>query len=552
VTEHLGYTFGVLNDLTAISNATDPRYSCAVTCDANNNITELDEKMTGVGAIPPFQDNFLYTYFEYDALNRMTKHKTKAYVAGTTNAWVWKEREYLYSAVGAILETGWRTYNDGTMPPAFQTSKHAYDQQTGNFVQNTNTGVTPYGMRWVWAGAQNGGYGNLFGPNSDTASQNAYTLNAQGGAGIPNRRTFINPTTEGDKRELWGQGRPMGKDSNSAWSTGTGSAVQNTHQNPVTSRLVFEGTVAPNDAARATDMREKGRIGIYGTGFSYAGSSPRVTSESLGRDLNPLGRGDGNAYVGGGQNEGMSVQNLGMVYPSLPLLPAMQQGTGNSVNNACPNCPPSGDPPPPMNPPSGNPPHDPPKVVSPDRNSWIDMNCFLQWKSSLTVVCHPCMTYWGGDTCGDWSSDPTILGQTLQKHCNSPCRAVECSGSNPFAVDDDCTPPESCIHCNDPDQCQDCDSIAMDALSSAINSCIKGGLLDANDGFRECLIECTFTGKAWRLCWSFCVFHMIGNYRTYKGKCCKDNLPAAAGLCKGNTVIACACLGGLCAGYGGC
>jgi hypothetical protein len=50
-------------------------------------------------------------------------------------------------------------------------------------------------------------------------------------------------------------------------------------------------------AARATDAREKGRIGITGTAYAYAGASGRVTSEALGRDLNPLGRGDGQAVV---------------------------------------------------------------------------------------------------------------------------------------------------------------------------------------------------------------------------------------------------------------
>ena len=50
---------------------------------------------------------------------------------------------------------------------------------------------------------------------------------------------------------------------------------------------------------RATDAREKGRIGITGTGFSYSGASGRVTSETLGRDLNPLGRGDGREEAGG-------------------------------------------------------------------------------------------------------------------------------------------------------------------------------------------------------------------------------------------------------------
>jgi YD repeat-containing protein len=337
ITENLSYTFNSVNGLTAITDSVETRYTCVVTCDANNNITQLDELMTGTGTVPPFQTNHLYSIFEYDDLNRQTKHKTKAWVAGGTNNWVWVERQHEYSAVGALVRSGWRTYPDGTSPGAYSSSEHAYDQQTGNFVQNVATSGAPpaKGTRWVWAGAQNAGYGNLFGPNSDTASQDAYTVNASGamgGANIPNRRTFINPSTQGNKRELWGQGRPLGKDSVAAWSTGTISQPANNHMNPVTSRLVFEGTVTATDLSRVTDMREKGRIGIFGTGFSYAGSYGRVTSETLGRDLNPLGRGDGIGYVGGGQNIGRSAQAIGVMSPSLPTV-LVPFGTGNSVNN---------------------------------------------------------------------------------------------------------------------------------------------------------------------------------------------------------------------------
>lgn len=90
---------------------------------------------------------------------------------------------------------------------------------------------------------------------------------------------------------------------------------------------MFEGTVTATDMSRATDAREKDRIGIFGTGFSYAGSYGRVTSESIGRDLNPLGRGAGQALVGG-------MQQLGRILPSL-IHSQAQHGIGNSINNDC-------------------------------------------------------------------------------------------------------------------------------------------------------------------------------------------------------------------------
>jgi len=59
----------------------------------------------------------------------------------------------------------------------------------------------------------------------------------------------------------------------------------------------------------------------------YAGSSsPRVTSETIGRDINPLGRGSGMALVGG-------ELALGSLAPRLPFAFAFG-GTGSSINNS--------------------------------------------------------------------------------------------------------------------------------------------------------------------------------------------------------------------------
>jgi hypothetical protein len=95
---NLSYTFNAVNALTAISDGDDGNYGCTVTCDANGNITQVDESQAGQGGSP--QTNYLHAYFTYDALNRLTEHKTKAYVAGGTNAWVWTRRTHGYDALG--------------------------------------------------------------------------------------------------------------------------------------------------------------------------------------------------------------------------------------------------------------------------------------------------------------------------------------------------------------------------------------------------------------------------------------------------------------------
>ena len=335
---NLSYTFNSVNALTAISDGDDGNYGCTVTCDANGNITQVDESQAGTGGSP--QTNYLYSYFTYDALNRLAEHKTKAYVAGGTNAWVLTRRTHAYDALGRLTQSGYRSYNDGDPDPGATNHVHAYSGS--RLVQNVSSDGQSFGARWHWAGAQQDHGAPLKSPNPDTASQSAYNYSVGGsdvagggGAGgmSPQRRTFVSPTTEGDQRHLFGQGRPMAKDaggSGASWYQGTLSAAQNANQNIVESRLFFTGTTGMSgglDLSRATDVREKGRVGLFGTAESYAGAYGRVTSESIGRDLNPLGRGDGQAYVAG-------ALALGSVAPLLSQAGAAG-GTGNSVNNPC-------------------------------------------------------------------------------------------------------------------------------------------------------------------------------------------------------------------------
>jgi len=173
------------------------------------------------------------------------------------------------------------------------------------------------------------GYGApLRAPSADTASQQTYYAAEAGGAGDPQRFSYDTTTiSSADKRLLFAQGRPMAKDSSgsgSAWATGTLSDKQTPTQSTVESRLFFSGTVTATDMSRATDKREKDRMGVFGTSNSYAGSYGRVTSESIGRDLNPLGRGNGRQYIAG------AIQ-LGRAAPPVPL--SGGSGTGNSINN---------------------------------------------------------------------------------------------------------------------------------------------------------------------------------------------------------------------------
>jgi hypothetical protein len=139
--------------------------------------------------------NYLYTYFEYDNLNRLTVHKDKRYMAGGTNAWVWTKRSHGWDATGKLVASTYKTWNDGGIEPGGDSLEHVY--AGSRHVQNYD-GSSTYGTVWYWAGASNDHGAPLKSPNPDTASQTAYNAAVAGGAGSPQRRTFIDPTTEGN------------------------------------------------------------------------------------------------------------------------------------------------------------------------------------------------------------------------------------------------------------------------------------------------------------------------------------------------------------------
>ena len=316
----LGYTYNTVNALTAISDADDANYECTVTCDANNNITLVEEAVSTGGYTAE-----LATAFSYDWANRMETNTVSRYLKASKDM-VYTKREHEYDAAGRLVNSTYKNWLGGEEEPTGDTVEHCY--AGSKHVQNTD-GSSSYGGTWHWAGASYSYNAPVKSPNADTASQDAYNL---ANAKTPQRRTWQSPTSAGDERNLYGQGKPMAKDSSGAgldWSEGITSDTPDATVLTLESRLDFDGTVAPTDLSRATDAREKGRIGIFGSQLSYAGSSGRVTSEPLGRDLNPLGRGDGGAYVAG-------AVNLGVIAPRLPGSRA-SGGNGNSVNN-CGQC----------------------------------------------------------------------------------------------------------------------------------------------------------------------------------------------------------------------
>jgi len=191
--EDLSYTFNAVNALTQVTDADDSTYLASFSSDANGNITQVTERMGAGTQQNPY--NYLYTYFEYDDLNRLTVHKDKRYVAGGTNAWVWTKRSHEWDAQGRLVHSNYKTWSDGGIEPGGDSLEHVY--AGSRHVQNYD-GSSTYGAVWNWAGASNDHGMPLRNPNPDTASQTAYNAAVAGGAGTPQRRTFIDRTTEGN------------------------------------------------------------------------------------------------------------------------------------------------------------------------------------------------------------------------------------------------------------------------------------------------------------------------------------------------------------------
>jgi len=193
---YLSYTFDSVNALTALGDSDDATYSAVVTCDANGNITGIDERKMVSGQVVANE----YQYYAYDDLNRLQNWRTKTYITLQSD-WKWRKREHSYDVQGRLVHSTRKEWWDAGSEPSGDSLEHIYagSRHLGNY-----DGSSTYGTVWNWAGAQNSHAAPLRSPNADTASQKAYNLAASSGpGGEPQRRTFQNPTTEGDKRLLF-------------------------------------------------------------------------------------------------------------------------------------------------------------------------------------------------------------------------------------------------------------------------------------------------------------------------------------------------------------
>jgi len=130
-----------------------------------------------------------------------------------------------------------------------------------------------------------------------------------------------------------------------------GSATTARHQGALSAHYRFGPLSARYVPASSYRRPEAGHWKLAATDLEY--EVTRVKSPVLGRDLNPMGRGDGTYYCNGGND--VASASVAITRAKAPLVGEVTTGFGNSVNNALPPEPPPVEPPaqPPALPPAG-------------------------------------------------------------------------------------------------------------------------------------------------------------------------------------------------------
>ena len=184
----LSYTFNNVNALTAIEDANAEFYTCTVTCDANNNITQVVETETGEEE----KTATLTTSFSYDALNRLTYHLEQRYDS-TEGDTQFRKRWHKYDGLGRAVQsalTDWELSDPFPPTPTYRDHMYA----GARHVQNSD-GSSTYGARWHWAGAQQEHAAPLRSPNADTSGNTGYNA---ANTTSPQRRTYFPPARPGE------------------------------------------------------------------------------------------------------------------------------------------------------------------------------------------------------------------------------------------------------------------------------------------------------------------------------------------------------------------
>ena len=282
------HTYDVMGRLTQIQD-TARSYTATVTSDWNGSITEVHE-------VIPRVLNATST-FTYDYENRLTEFA----IAGSTFS-----AEHTYDGFNRLIKT------DATIGANTQNFEHVYSEykHLGNIEV---TGVMVIGKVWKWEPSR-----PIEAPQRYSASSTQYYM-VNDGRNIQRKSYRVNSMSAGDYNDDSKYGE---------WQQANGAVVPcRAGLTPDISEL-FSAYNVTLDADRASSSANYYSLQFCATDLEY--EMTRVKSPVLGRDLNPMGRGDGTYYTNGGNGSGGSIA-ITRAKPS--LMGIVGYGYGTSTNN---------------------------------------------------------------------------------------------------------------------------------------------------------------------------------------------------------------------------
>ena len=269
-------------------------YTATVTNDWNANITAVAEVIPGTLNVA--------SSFTYDNENRLTSYS----IGGASFS-----AEHTYDGFNRLIKT------DATVGVTTTSYEHTYDgsRHVGS-IDVTNPGAPVNGRVWAWGGSPvYGGEVNEAAQWSSSSASTYFYLNDEESM---SRRSYDSNLNAGDTTEHTGFAE---------WILVNGAAVGQRGAAGSRSEL-FSAYNAALDADRCALPARYESLMLAQTDLQYEGT--RVKNPVIGRDLNPMGRGDGAYYADGGNISGGSLA----VRALKPLaLSHVRAGYGSSVNN---------------------------------------------------------------------------------------------------------------------------------------------------------------------------------------------------------------------------
>ncbi|MCD6283410.1 hypothetical protein J7J84_07435 [bacterium] len=259
------YNYDAMGRLTAIQD-TGRTFTAAVTNDWNGNITEVAERWGG--------GNPTVSTFSYDNENRLTELSI-----GNSGF----SADHTYDGFNRLIKT------DATVLGSTTNYEHTYagKKHLGN-IDVTNQQQPVNGKVWRWEGGA-GAVDNapIESPQRSSASNTQYyMLNDE--RTIEKRSYQVGGVTAGDVND----------DSRYAeWQHVNGAIVPTRVAIGIPSEL-FNAYNITLDADRASSAATNYALQLGATDLEY--EVTRVKSPVIGRDMNPMGRGDGTYYANGG------------------------------------------------------------------------------------------------------------------------------------------------------------------------------------------------------------------------------------------------------------